>query len=117
VTARRTTYDARAAAGFDEAHERQLVEVLAAAIAEASLASDCNALILRTGELTSALLTLLATAIALSPSSTRSPTATRKLMGELHKRLRRRVAQAEQDPELQDSLARCFRGCDVEGSA
>jgi hypothetical protein len=108
---RRTSY-ARATAGFDEAHERQLVEALTAAVVETSRASDCDAVLLRTGEIASALLTVLAGTLAMSPASVRSPTAIRRTVDEL----RRRITQAERDPELQDFMRRCFRD-DVGGHA
>src|SRR5262245_793820 len=64
------------------------------------MVSGANAMIVRTGEATSALLTVLAGMLALSPAAVRSPTAMRKTVDELGKRLRRQVAAAESDPEL-----------------
>ena len=112
---RRTSYG-RAVAGYDDDFERQLVEVITTAVVEASMAADVNAIMLRTGETTSALLTVLAGMIAMSPAATRSPTQVRKTVDELHKRLRRRLAAAERDFEVQDFLRRMFRD-DVEGHA
>jgi hypothetical protein len=110
----RTTY-ARAIAGYDEAHERELVEAITAAIAEASKITDANVIALRTGEISSALLTCLAGILAVSPSVTRSPTAMRKLIDELGKRLRLRVNRGQQDADA--FRRRCFNGNDVEGNA
>jgi hypothetical protein len=53
----------------------------------------------------------------MSPSATRSPTALRKTIEELHRRLRRRVAAGVVDPELQEFLRRAFRGAGIEGNA
>jgi hypothetical protein len=39
------------------------------------------------------------------------------MVDELGKRLRRRIAAAEDDSALQEFLRRVFRGTDVEGSA
>jgi hypothetical protein len=108
---------ARAAAGYDEAHERALVEAIVEAIGQASMISDCNAMVLRTGECASALLTLLAAVLAMSPTVTRSPAATRRTMDELHRRLRRRLADAERDPTMQDFVRQCFNGTNVKGNA
>jgi hypothetical protein len=112
----RTPY-ARAVAGYDEAHERALADAIMAAIAEASHVSDCNALVLRTGECASALLTVLASILAMSPSAIRSLTAQRRTLDELGKRLRRRVAAAESNPDVQDFLRRIFRTGQAGGNA
>jgi hypothetical protein len=53
----------------------------------------------------------------MSPSAVHSPATIRKTCDELHKRLRKRVAAAEQSTELQDFIARTFRGTDVAGRA
>jgi hypothetical protein len=112
----RTTY-ARAAAGYDPDHEAALFAAITAAIVDISMVTDCDAVVLRTGELTSALLTALAGALLMSPAATRSPTQIRKTVDELHKRLRRQVAEAEQNADLQDFASRCFRGDRTEGNA
>jgi hypothetical protein len=112
----RFTY-ARAAAGYDAEHEQQLLAAITAAIVETSRVADANVIALRTGEIASALLTALAGILAMSPAATRSPTAMRKMVDELGKRLRRRIAAAEDDSALQEFLRRVFRGTDVEGSA
>ena len=79
--------------------------------------SDANAIVVRTGEATQALLTALACVLALSPSAIRSPTAIRKTVDDLGKRLRRRVASAEQSPDLKDFVRRSFWNTDEGGNA
>jgi hypothetical protein len=111
-----TTYS-RAIAGYDKRHEHDLLEALAAALFERSRVSDTNAIVIRTGEAASALLTCLASVLAMSPSAVRSPTAIRKTVDELGKRLRKRVAAAEQNADMQTFIRRCFNGSDVEGNA
>ena len=111
---RRTTY-ARAAAGYDADFERKLIEAITTAIGEASIITDANVMAIRTGETASALLSVLAAVLAMSPAVTRSPTAIRKTIDELGKRLRRRVAQAERNADMQDFLRRVFRGDDDVG--
>ena len=113
---RRTSYQ-RAVAGFDEAHERELLEAITAAVIETSKIADANVIAIRTGELSSALLTMLAGTLAMSPSATRSPTAIRRTVDQLSKRLHRRLAAAERDPAFRDFLHRCFHGTDVGGRA
>ena len=92
-----TTF-ARATLEYDEEHERALLEAITQAIFETSRVSDCNAVVIRTGEAAQALLTALACVLAMSPSVTRSPAAIRKTIDDLGKRLRRKVARAEQRP-------------------
>jgi hypothetical protein len=116
TAAARTSYE-RTTRGYDDDHERELLDAIMTAIAEASRVSDCNAMVIRTGEAASALLSALAFTLTMSPAATRSPTALRKTMDELGKRLRRRVAHATADPELQAFLARVFRSRDVQGNA
>lgn len=104
----RTTY-ARAVSGYDAEFERTLLAAITTTIAETSRAADCNVIMLRTGETTSALVTALAGVLALSPAAVRSPTSVRKTADEIRKRLQRRVAAAEHDPDVQAFVARCFR--------
>jgi len=100
MSGRRTTY-AQATLDYDEAHERTLVEAISLAIFEASKVSDCNAIVVRTGEAARALLTVLSSVLAMSPCATRSPTAIRRIADDLGKRLRRWVAEAERDADIQ----------------
>ena len=111
-----TTF-ARATLEYDAEHERALLDAITQAIFEASKVSDCNAVVIRTGEATQALLTALACVLAMSPSATRSPTAIRKLGDDIVKRLRRRVASAEQSPDLKDFVRQSFWNTDEGGNA
>ena len=115
MSPRQTTLE-RATLEYDAAHEQALMEAITAAIFEASKVSDANALIFRTGEAASALLTVLAGVLAMSPAVTRSPTAIRQTVDELGKRLRRNVSAAEQNADLADFMRGVFRG-DVGGNA
>jgi hypothetical protein len=112
----RTTY-ARAAAGYDADHERALMAAILRAIADASKVTDADAMVLRTGEAASALLTCLAGVLAMSPSAVRSPAAVRQTIDVLGKRLRSRLAEAERNPEMQDFLRCVFHGTDTNGTA
>ena len=116
TAASRTTY-AEAARGYSDEFERNLVAAITQAIGEASLVTDCPVMAIRTGETASALLSVLAAVLAMSPAAVRSPTALRKTIDELGKRLRRRVAAAQADQDVQDFARRCFRGSDVGGRA
>jgi hypothetical protein len=112
----RTSYE-RATAGYDDEFERTLVDAITTAIFDISRATDTNVICLRTGETANALVTVLAGMLAISLVAARSPTAIRKTVEELGKRLRRRVAHATADPDLHDFLARVFHGTDVGGNA
>ena len=116
MTDAQTTY-ARATLEYDKDHERALMEAITRAIFESSTVSDANAIVIRTGEAAEALLTVLAGILAMSPSATRSPTAIRKTVDDLGKRLRRQIAAAEGSEDLQEFIRRTFRGNDVEGTA
>jgi hypothetical protein len=116
MTDLRTTFD-RAAAGYDADHERALMAAILRAIADASKVTDTDAVVLRTGEAASALLTCLAGVLAMSPSMTRSPSALRRMLDELGKRLRSRLAEAERNPEMQDFIRRVFHGTGTDGTA
>ena len=98
-------------------HDRALLSAITKAIFTASKVSDCNAVVIRTGEAAEALLTALAGILAMSPSVARSPTALRRTIDNLHKRLRTKVAAAEKSADLQDFLRRSFRGNDAGGNA
>jgi len=108
---------ARATLEYDAKHERTLMEAVTTAIFNASKVSDCNAVVIRTGEAASALTTVLANILALSPSACRSPTAIRKSVDDIGKRLRRRIAAAEKDADLKEFIRRSFWGNDTEGNA
>jgi hypothetical protein len=110
----RTSY-ARAVREYDEAFERELVETIMEAIAQASLVSDANCCVMRTGETASALVTVLAATLALSPAAVRLPAAIRKLTDEIRHRLLRRISQGQADAD--EFRGRCFTSTDVEGSA
>ena len=79
--------------------------------------SDANAIVIRTGEAAEALLTVLAGILAMSPAATRSPTAIRETVDELGKRLRRQIAAAEQNADIQEFARRTFNGTGTEGTA
>jgi hypothetical protein len=110
----RTTY-ARAQS-YDPDFERALVDVIGKAILDASLITDCNVLAIRTGETIHALTAVLGGMIAVSPALC-SPTATRKAIDEIAKRLRRQVAAARSDPEVASFTRSVFNGTQTEGSA
>jgi hypothetical protein len=93
----------RAQAGYDDDHERALVDAIIEAIAEASLISEPPAVCLRTGEIANALTRVLALILAMSPSAVRSPAAISKLTEEVHRRLTRGAANAARDPECMTS--------------
>ena len=72
---------------------------------------------IRTAELTTALLDVLTMALYLRPSRCLAD-RDRKFVDVFGKRLRRRIAAAERDRELQDFLLhRCFRGGERKGNA
>jgi CHASE1-domain containing sensor protein len=81
------------------------------------MVTDANAIVLRTAATASALLTVLAATLAISSTAVRSPAALRKTIDELGKRLRRRVAAAQADPDVEEFARRCFYGPEVEGNA
>ena len=113
-----TTY-AKAVLEYDPEHEAALLDAITKAIVtEFAVVTDCNAVVLRTGEAAEALLTALACVLALSPAVARSPTAIRKTIDTFGKCLRRKVATAERDPDLKDFVVRrSFRGNDSGGHA
>lgn len=113
-----TSYE-RATAGWDDAHERELAAAILATIIERSTVTGTGApvVVVRTGEAASALLSALALVLTMSPTACRTREATRRMMGELGRRLRKRIANATADPGLQDFLRRCFHSNDVGGRA
>ena len=104
----------RARAGYDDAHEEALVEAITRAVFAASVIGEPPVTVLRTGELTNALRTGVATAIALSPSAVRSPAAIRKTTNSLWRRLLKRVAAARANADFGDFESNCFRHDDSE---
>jgi hypothetical protein len=109
----RTTY-ARAVAGYDEAFQRALAEVITKAIFDVSTATDAKVCAIRTGETTDALVAVLATVIALRPEA-RVASQLRGLCEDLGKRLLRDVRSfRERNPDWDKGF---FHGKNVEGSA
>ena len=83
----------RAHHSYDPAHRDAATAAILHAVVDASMIQESNALVIRTGELTDALVTVLSAAIAMSPSAARSPAAAVE-----HKRLvikARRVSKRE----------------------
>ena len=116
MTDAQTTYD-RATSAYDKGHERALMEAITRSIFEASAVSDADANVIRTAERAQALVIVLAGVLAMSPAATRSPTAIRRTIDDLGKRLRRQIAVTEASEDLQEFISRTFRGNDVEGTA
>jgi hypothetical protein len=106
-TDNRTSFEC-ATREYDREPERALVR--ATAIAEASIVVDCDALVLRTGETAEALLEALAGVIALSPLSTRSPSAIRKTVENLSKQLHQKISAVRQNESLRQFIRRSFSG-------
>jgi hypothetical protein len=115
MTDAQATYD-RATSTYDKDHERSLTEAITLTIFEPSAVSDADAIVIRTAECTQALVIVLAGVLATSPAATRSPTAIRRTIDDLGKRLRRQIAAAEANEDLQEVISRTFRGNDVEGT-
>jgi hypothetical protein len=113
---RRTTYE-RAQLGYDVEYEAALRDTITEAIFAVSKVTDADAIVIRTGELTNVLLTILASTIAMSPSAVRSPTARRHTIDDLGKRIRARVAYAVNDPDFKIFMDRCFHSDREGGSA
>jgi hypothetical protein len=116
VTKGRTTF-ARATREYDSEFERAITTAISTAIAQVSRVTDCNAMVLRTGEIIAALTTVLASTIALSPAITRSPTHVREFLAENAKRLQRKTMQAVDDPNTKRFRESWFNGNDVAGRA
>lgn len=110
----RFTYD-RAAAGYDEGFERALVDAITAAIAQASIVTDSNIMVIRTGETASALVTALASTLAMSPAATRSPAAVRKITDDIRRRLLLRIGRGQAEADA--FRARVFDGLHTRGNA
>jgi hypothetical protein len=117
ATAERRTTLERASAEYDAEFEDGLVVEITRAIVDASKVTDTAAIVMRLHETTSALLTCLATVMAMSPSVTGSRTVQRQFLRELDKTLRQRMAAAEHSPELHDLLRQAFHGTATNGTA
>jgi hypothetical protein len=113
MTDAQTTYD-RTTSAYDKDHERALMEAITRTIFETSAA---DAIVIRTAECAQAPVIVLAGVLAMSPAATPSPTAIRRTIDDLGKRLRRQIAAAEASEDLQEFISRTFRGNDVEGTA
>jgi spore coat protein CotF len=112
MTAVRTTW--QRAQAHDPEFERALVDEIGTAIAQASLITDANVMAVRTGETIAALTTIMAGVLAMTPCATRSPTAMRKIVDEIAKKLRVLATQTAADPEVRAFLERVFHhGDDV----
>jgi hypothetical protein len=102
----------RAMAGFDEAFEAKLVDEITKAIAAVSMID--NVMVIRTGETAAALVTVLASMMALSPASTRSRAAIKQTAEGFRKKLVRQVRAAERNADVLDFKRRCFHDGDRE---
>ena len=111
-----TTY-ARAALENDAEHEGVLLGAITEAIFTASKVRDANIVVVRTAEASEALTKALALVLALSPATVRSPTAIRRVVDNIGKRLRRRFSSTEKDADLAEFVRRNFWGSDTGGNA
>jgi hypothetical protein len=101
----------RALSGYDADFEQRLVDALVTTIVEASMVTDGNGhrvMALRLGETASALTTVLASTLALSPSSARSSKAIKQTADGFRRKLTARVRQAELEPLFADFKSRAF---------
>jgi hypothetical protein len=92
----RTTYE-RATAGYDEAFRKRLAGEIMRAIAEASIVSDVNAMIVRTGETRDALVDVLIGVMAMTPFYD-TPSRLREDAEHMAKKIRRDVARLRAEP-------------------
>ena len=116
MTDAQTTYD-RATSAYDKDHERALMKAITRTIFETSAVSDPDAIVIRTAECAQAPVIVLAGVLAMSPAATRSPTAIRRTIDDLGKRLRRQIAAAEQNADIQQFVRRTFNGTGTERAA
>jgi hypothetical protein len=100
----------RAQAAFDPAFQAELADVITRAIVDASMID--NVLVIRTGESAAALVTILASILALSPASTRSRAAIKKTADAVRRKLQARVRAAEGSPDLYELKRRAFSNDD-----
>jgi hypothetical protein len=103
----RTTYERAVRRSHDAELVQTLLHAIVEAIFEASRVSDAKAVVLRTGELTDALVVALASVLALRPEG-RVPSQLRMLTEDIGRRLRRDVAQFRNDAEFIRTIATWF---------
>jgi hypothetical protein len=99
-------------AAYDPAFERKLADAITRTIAAESKVA--NVMVIRTGETAAALVTVLASMMALSPAVTRSRAAIRKTAESFRKKLVANVRAAEQSPDFYEFRRRCFANDDRE---
>jgi hypothetical protein len=102
----------RALAGYDQAHERALADAIITAIVAQSMVD--GTVVVRIGEIAAALVNILAMALALSPTATRTPAAIREVGEQVRKKIMCQVRQAERDPAVNDFLKRTINDNDRE---
>jgi hypothetical protein len=88
---------ARAASGYDADFRKRLADAIFTAVAEASLVTDANVMVFRTGETGDALIDCLITVMALTPFYD-TPSHLREFAEDLAKKIRRDVARLRADP-------------------
>jgi hypothetical protein len=103
----RTSY-ARASTGYDDAFRKHLADAICKAIAEVSLITDANLLVLRTGETRDALVDVLITVMGLTPFYD-TPSRLREFTEHLAKKVKRDVARLRADPPPEAELMFGFR--------
>ena len=103
----RTDY-ARAARGYDDEFRKLLTDAICKAIAEASLITDANLLVLRTGETRDALVDVLITVMSLTPHYD-VPSHLREFAEDLANKIRRDVARLRADPPIEAETMFGFR--------
>jgi hypothetical protein len=118
-TANRATAQAagnlpKARAGYDRAFEERLLERTVETIVAESMLDDGvgKVLVLRTGETAAALISALASVLALSPPAAHSGDAIKQTSRSFHRKLHSQVRQATRDPQLHDFLRRTFNYTD-----
>jgi hypothetical protein len=104
----RTDY-ATAARGYDPEFRDELTKQIVTAIAETSIVTDSNLMVLRVGETCDALALALVSMMALSPQFD-TPSRLREAAFELAKKVRRDVARARADPTFAVDIMGARRG-------
>jgi hypothetical protein len=110
-----TTYD-RATSAYDKGHERASMEAITRTIFETSAVSDADTIVIRPAECVKALIPL-AAVLVMSPTAIPSPSASRRTVDDLGRRLRRQIAAAEQNADLQEFVRCTFDGTGTGGTA